>query len=185
RINFSEVRSVGNAFDTNDFVNNCAIPRLFFGLTGGLLGSDAPSAACLGAKSGPGFGWKDVTVHKFGVQYGFAALKFRAGSSKADQPIPDNEVLFNILAPAVIEEHYTLGFEYQHSKNTGFTLAAMYAKSNPVVGKNALSNTDATMPDLLLGADTSNSFGVDANDQDIQLDMHQWQITLGYSYRFD
>ncbi|MEQ1437912.1 outer membrane protein transport protein [Fontimonas sp. SYSU GA230001] len=185
RTNFSEVKSVGNPFDTNDFVNNCAIPRLFYGLTNGLQGSNDPSGACLGAATGPGFGWRDVVTHKFGVQYKFAAFKFRAGYSKADQPIPDSEVLFNILAPAVIEEHYTLGLDYQYSRTTGLSLAAMYAKSNPIVGKNALSNTDATMLDLLTGADTSNSFGADPNDQDIHLDMHQWQITLGYTYRFE
>ncbi len=184
-INFSEVKSVGNAFDTNDFVNNCAIPRLFSGLSGGLLGSTDPGPACLGSATGPGFGWRDVDVHKFGLQYRFAAFKFRAGYSTTRQPVPDSEVLFNILAPAVVEEHFTLGFEYQHSSTTGFTLAAMYAKSNPIVGKNALSNTDATFAGLLLGADTSNAFGPDANDQDIHLDMHQWQITLGYTYRFD
>lgn len=185
RINFSEVKAVGNKFDTNDFVNNCAIPRLFFGLTNGQQGSDAPSDACLGAKNGPGFGWEDITVHKFGLQYKFAAFKLRAGYSTTKQPIPETEILFNILAPAVIDEHFTFGIDYQYSKETGLSLAAMYAKSNPTVGKNALSNTDATMQDLLTGADTSTSFGIDENDQDISLDMHQWQITLGYTYRFE
>ncbi|WP_143383608.1 OmpP1/FadL family transporter [Fontimonas thermophila] len=185
RTNYSEIKSVGNRFDTNDFINNCAIPRLFFGLTGGLMGSDDPNPSCLGSKTGPGFGWQDVVTHKFGLQYRFAAFKFRIGYSKADQPIPDTEVLFNILAPGVIEEHYTLGIEYQYSRTTGFSLAAMYAKSNPIVGKNPLSNTDATMADLLIGGNTSTLFGIDENDQDIHLDMHQWQITLGYTYRFE
>ncbi|MES0874711.1 OmpP1/FadL family transporter [Sinimarinibacterium thermocellulolyticum] len=104
RINFSEIRSVGNPFDPNDFVNQCARARLLAGL--GFGGSTDPSPSCLGSATGPGFGWQDVSVLKFGAQYRFAAFKFRLGYSKAEQPIPASEVLFNILAPAVPEEHF-------------------------------------------------------------------------------
>lgn len=184
RINFGEVRSVGNTFDTNDFVNNCARPRLLAGL--GFGGSTDPSPSCLGSATGPGFGWQDVGVVKLGAQYRFAAFKFRAGYSRADQPIPDDEVLFNILAPAVQEEHFTAGVAYQYSHRLGIELAAMYAKANPVRGKNPLSNTDATALDLVLDAPSNQTaFGIDENDQDIAIDMHQWEITVGLSYRFD
>ncbi len=185
RINFSEVRSVGNRFDTNDFVNNCARPRLLAGL--GFGGSTDPSPSCLGADTGPGFGWRDVTTYKAGVQYRFAAFKLRAGYSRSsEQPIPNDQVLFNILAPAVPEEHFTAGVSYQFSKAVGFDLAMMYAKANPVTGKNALSNTEATAMDLVSGAETNQTaFGVDDNDQDISLDMHQWEVTVGFSYRFE
>lgn len=184
RINFSEVKGVGNAFDTNDFVNNCARPRLLAGL--GFGGSLDPSPACLGAAGGPGFGWRDVEVVKLGVQYRVAAFKLRAGYSKGDQPIPDSELLFNILAPGVPEEHFTAGFGYQHSHRLGFDFAFMYAKSQPVYGANALSNTDATALDLVLGSPgNANAFGADANDQTLRLNMRQWEATVGISYRFD
>ena len=190
RINFSEVASVGNPLDPNRFVNDCALPRLLNGIIP-IVGSSDQSSACLGADKGPGFGWQDVQVYKLGVQYKFAAFKFRAGYSINDgQPIPSDEVLFNILAPAVIEKHYTAGLSYQYSKSIGFDLAAMYAPSNPVRGKNPLSNVEATLPEILLGgaaggsAALDNAFGVDPEDQDISLDMHQWEITLGFNYRF-
>ena len=190
RINFSEVASVGNKLDPNRFVNDCALPRLLNGIIP-IVGSDAPSSACLGADNGPGFGWEDVQVWKFGAQYKFAAFRFRAGYSFIDsQPIPSDEVLFNILAPAVVEKHYTAGFSYQYSKSIGFDFAAMYAPSNPVRGKNPLSNVTASLPEILVGgaaggsAALDDAFGVDENDQDISLDMHQWEITLGFSYRF-
>ncbi|PPE73394.1 hypothetical protein C3942_14095 [Solimonas fluminis] len=190
RINFSEVASVGNPLDPNRFVNDCALPRLLNGIIP-IVGSDAPSSACLGADHGPGFGWQDVQVYKFGVQYKFAAFKFRAGYSINDgQPIPSDEVLFNILAPAVIEKHYTAGLSYQYSKSIGFDLSAMYAPSNPVRGKNPLSNVEANLVQILAGGAAGgspaleNAFDVDPEDQDISLDMHQWEITLGFSYRF-
>ncbi len=190
RINFHEVASVGNPLDPNRFVNDCALPRLLNGIIP-IVGSSEQSGACLGADHGPGFGWQDVQVYKLGVQYKFAAFKFRAGYSINDgQPIPSDEVLFNILAPAVIEKHYTAGLSYQYSKSIGFDLAAMYAPSNPVRGKNPLSNVEATLPEILLGgaaggsAALDNAFGVDPEDQDISLDMHQWEITLGFNYRF-
>ncbi|AXQ31302.1 hypothetical protein D0B54_22610 [Solimonas sp. K1W22B-7] len=190
RINFSEVASVGNPLDPNRFVNDCALPRLLNGIIP-IVGSDAPSSACLGAANGPGFGWEDVQVYKFGAQYKFAAFKFRAGYSFArSQPIPENEVLFNILAPAVVEKHFTAGLSYQYSKAVGFDLAAMYAPDNPVRGKNPLSNVEANLVQILAGGAAGgspaleNAFDADPQDQDISIDMHQWEITLGFNYRF-
>lgn len=183
RINYSEVKSVGNRLEPNDFVNNCAKPRLFAAL--GLGGSTDPSPACLGAETGPGFGWQDMTVYKAGVQYRFADFKFRLGYSQTDQPIPSSEVLFNVLAPGVMEKHYTAGVSYRFSQKLSFDFAGMYAPTKKVRGKNPLSNTDATTTDLIgLGQSTANAFGPDANDQDITLDMRQWQFSVGVGLSF-
>ncbi|MDD3764586.1 MAG: hypothetical protein PHP86_14950 [Nevskiales bacterium] len=192
RINFSEVRSVGNSLDPNRFVNGCALPVLL----GDFLADNplfdvlinAPEkdpSACLGAATGPGFGWEDMDVYKVGYQLKFASFKFRVGYSMTKQPIPSREVLFNVLAPAVIDNHYTAGLSYQMSTALGFEFALMYAEDNPVKGKNPLSNTDATVIDLIgFGASTDQAFGEDPQDQDLSLDMHQWQAVFGVSYRF-
>jgi len=64
----------------------------------------------LGAANGPGFGWKDVTVLKLGVSHQLRAdLVLRGGLSFANQPVPQSETFFNILAPGVITRHVTLG----------------------------------------------------------------------------
>lgn len=190
RINFHEVASVGNPLDPNRFVNDCALPRLLNGITP-IVGSGDASEACLGAGKGPGFGWRDVEVWKFGAQYQFAAFRFRLGYSFNDaQPIPDSEILFNILAPAVVEQHYTAGISWQCSKSLGLDLSAMYAPGNPVRGKNPLSNVEASLAQILVGGGAGGSpalddaFDADPQDQDISIDMHQWEITLGLSYRF-
>ena len=57
-------------------------------------------------------------------------------------------------------------------------------------GKNPLSNVDASVLELLCGGalpgavDTSDAFGADPQDQDITLDMRQYELSLGISYRF-
>jgi long-chain fatty acid transport protein len=64
----------------------------------------------LGSANGPGFGWQDVTVLKFGVQYqASAAWTLRVGYSHSGEPIPASQTFFNILAPAVIQNHLAVG----------------------------------------------------------------------------
>jgi long-chain fatty acid transport protein len=68
------------------------------------------SSYCLGGKNGAGFGWDDMTVLKIGVQYMIDnQWTVRAGYSHGDQPVSKSEVAFNTLAPAVIQDHWTLG----------------------------------------------------------------------------
>lgn len=86
RINYSDVRSVGQP-----------LAPLLQGVP-------------LGARAGAGFGWEDVTVYKLGAQYVLTPqLTVRAGFSHSDQPVPADQAFFNILAPAVVQNHMTLG----------------------------------------------------------------------------
>ncbi len=72
------------------------------------------------------FGWEDQTVFKIGAEVGLANdLKVRFGFNHGDSPIPDTATGRNILAPAVTEDHYTVGF----SKPMGAgTLSGYYAR---------------------------------------------------------
>ncbi len=188
QINYSDITSVGNVFDSNDFVNNCALPRLFFNMTGGLQGSDAPSPSCLGAGTGPGFGWEDMGIYKLGYQYSFGGYQFRVGYSWTEQPIREDQILFNVLAPGVVEKHYTVGLGLRWSENFFIDTAFSFMAERPVRGKNPLSNTDADL--LSLGGsgagfvDTSDAFGIDDNDQDIELNMKQFELSVGFSWRY-
>jgi long-chain fatty acid transport protein len=135
RINYSEIKSINNPF---------ASP--------GLLGAD----------NGPGFGWKDMTIYKVGVQWKSSKeWTWRAGYSKGDQPIPDSEVLFNILAPGVIEQHVTVGSTWTMSNNNDLNFALTRALSHSVTGPNPLDPA-----------------------QTIELKMDQWQIAASYSWKF-
>ncbi len=113
RINYNDVAAVGNP------VSNLLV-----------LGQP------LGSANGPGFGWDNVDVWKLGVEYKYSQkLILRAGYSHNDNPIKGSdmgEVLFNILAPAVIENHATLGFTYTLASGNEVTMSYMHAFENDV-----------------------------------------------------
>jgi len=82
----------------------------------------------MGASNGIGFGWQDVWVFKIGASYKINnAWTVRAGYNHGESPIPDSEVLINILAPAVVEDHVTLGFSFRSSKKSEWNFSYMHA----------------------------------------------------------
>jgi len=130
RILYSEVNSVGNQLNA------------------------ATLAAGLGSNSGPGFGWKDVTVIKTGIAFKATdTLTLRLGYNYSTQPIPANQTFFNILAPAVVQHHITTGLTWRFRKN--FELSAFYAHAfyNKVSGSgNAIgANADLSMKQNSVG----------------------------------
>jgi len=93
----------------------------------------------LGLSSGPGFGWKDVTVFKLGASYNVnESLTLRAGYNHTDQPIKGSEALFNTLAPAVVQDHLTFGGTYKLPNNAELSFNYVHAFSNTVHGANAI-----------------------------------------------
>jgi long-chain fatty acid transport protein len=89
----------------------------------------------MGSPNGPGFGWSDVSVIKLGVQWqATSTMVLRAGYNQSTNPIKPENVTFNILAPGVIKQHYTVGGTYALSKDSEFTCAYMYAPKNTVTG---------------------------------------------------
>lgn len=118
----------------------------------------------LGSDKGAGFGWDDMTVIKLGAQWQSSEdWTWRAGFSYGEQPIPSSEVLFNIIAPGVIEYHATLGVTRKLSENSELDLALMRAFEESVKGPNPLEAK---------------------GQQTIELTMDQWEISVGYSWKF-
>lgn len=127
-IEYSDVKAIANP-----------ISGLFLDCT---AGAPATGNGCLGGTQGAGFGWRDMTIYKLGWQWGVASdWTLRAGLSHGKQPIPDSEVLFNILAPAVIENHLTLGFTWNVSPNSELSFAYMHGFENSVTGTNPFNTT--------------------------------------------
>ncbi len=118
--------------------------------------------AQLGNDNGAGFGWEDMTIYKLGYQWKTGSdWTWRVGVSHGNQPIPDSEVLFNILAPAVMENHVTFGFTKEMSKNNELSMAFMYAPTKKVSGPNPLSP-----------------------GQNIELEMKQYEIEASWAWKF-
>lgn len=139
RIAYSETESIGNPM----------LPNLM--------------TARLGDDGGAGFGWKDVTAVKLGVQWAATpTLTLRAGYAHCTQPVPESEVLFNILAPGVVQDHVTAGA----SKTMGRAkvhLSVVHAFEKTVSGANPLEAP---------------------GQQRIELKMSQWLVDVGLSFGF-
>ena len=154
QINYSEVSSISNPI--NNLLTNC-IPAPFS------PSGSAEGAGCLGGSAGGGFGWEDMTIFKIGYQVDLNPKHtIRIGYSHADQPIPESETFFNILAPAVVEDHFTAGWTMKVGSDQEFNLAAMYAPSNSVKGDNP----------------------IDGGSTQIEIEMSQFDIQAGWAWRY-
>lgn len=111
QINYNKIRALGNK-------NN-----------------HTPGTTNLGEDDGKGFGWRNMTVFKFGIRHDLdAATVLRAGWNYAKQPIPTGELDFNLLAPAVVEHHFTVGATRKIDSDKELSLHYMYAPSKLVSG---------------------------------------------------
>jgi long-chain fatty acid transport protein len=128
---------------------------------GNASGFPTPGAQ-LGDDDGPGFGWDNTNIFKFGAQWqADEQWMLRAGYSYTDQPIENSEVLFNILAPAVIKHHITGGVEYKLSENHTLQLGGMFAPEATQSGRNPFDPS-----------------------QKIELKMYQFEVMAGYAWHF-
>lgn len=138
RTNYSEVRSIANPL----------LPNL--------------TLEPLGQAGGAGFGWNDITTWKLGAQARTGERwTWRGGYSFSDQPIPASEVLFNILAPGVIEQHASLGFTRRLAGSRAASVELTRAFSHKVSGPNPLEAP---------------------GQQQIQLRMDQWELEVGFAW---
>jgi len=144
RINYSGVKSVSNSFNPMTL-----------------------ATAPLGSNNGPGFGWQDINIYKVGVEFsGINGWTLRGGYSHSDQPIPSSQTLFNILAPATIQDHLTLGFSKKIGKTRNSVHAALvYALPASVKGYNPLDYTGNGIP-----------------NQTINLKMNQLELEFAFTF---
>jgi long-chain fatty acid transport protein len=77
--------------------------------------------------------WDDQIVVALGLSYLFTdAFTGRIGYNHGSNPIPDENVSY--LWPAIIEDHYTVGFGYAFSKQSDLNFALSYAPEVTVTG---------------------------------------------------
>ena len=128
---YSDIASVGNpgpnAYDKTDLNPLCP-------------GVDEPRCL-LGGDERIGFGWKDQTIYKIGFNYDYnPEWSFRAGYNHGTGVIPDDQILFNFLAPATPEDHLTLGASYRPNKNMEWSFSYIHAFEKTVSGPTAYTN---------------------------------------------
>lgn len=128
------------------------------------IANSSTNAALLGSGNGPGFGWDDVDVLKLGIEWRTSpVLTLRAGYSYATNPISSRDAEFNILAPAVVQNHFTAGFEYKWDRSWSVEFAGLYVPEETVSG--------VEIPPGNPG------HGVD-------ISMYQFEGTVGVKYKF-
>ena len=114
----------------------------------------------LGLDDGGGFGWENMTVYKLGFAYDTSdSSTWRFGVSTTEQPVGSDDVLFNIVAPGVVENHYTVGYTAKTASGNGWSLSAMYAPSVSVSGPNPMDPA-----------------------QNIEMSMDQFELEFSYSF---
>jgi len=150
QINYTDVASISNPV-ANLF--SCPLAAMDF---------SNPTSGCLGGSNGAGFGWTDIQVHKLGYEWSMAGspnVRYRVGASFGENPIGSSEALFNIMAPGVIENHYTAGFTRKLSDGREYSVSVMYAPEASTSGTNPLDPT-----------------------QTIEIRMDQWNAEISYSW---
>ncbi len=150
QILYSEVKSIANPMDLVG--NSPMLPN----------GNPNPNFQALGTEGGWGFGWNDIFVIKYGVMFsGFCGWDLMAGYSFNQNPVTEENVMFNLLAPAVVQNHITFGVTKHLAKQHEITVAFMYAFENSLKGSNLLEAP---------------------NQQTIEIGMKQWQVQVGYAF---
>lgn len=121
RINYSGIPSIGNTGP-----NKANIPA---------LGQPDSASKLTGLPAGMGFGWQDQKVFKLGVDWKVdSKLTLRTGYNYGKSPIPNDQLTFNLLAPATVEKHYTVGFTYNIDSESELTMSYLHAMRNKQSG---------------------------------------------------
>jgi len=121
RILYGDVKSISNTGPNN------TNPMNPFADGQGFLGTD----------NGLGFGWKDMTIFKVGAVYEHNTnFTYRFGYSYNTEAFDNDELGFNVLAPATPREHVTAGFTYRPTgkDNQQITFTFMHAFENTQSG---------------------------------------------------
>ena len=99
-------------------------------------------------------GWDDQTVFAIGINYDINEMfTIRGGYNYAESPIGPEDVANNLILPAVVESHYTIGGDYRI--NTHWDLAFHYM----YVPENTVTSTDPQLPGAKISL-SETSFGL-------------------------
>lgn len=97
------------------------------------------------------FGWEDQTIYKIGLEYtASSAFTYRVGWNHGASPIPDDKVSSNLLAPAITEDHLTIGLTNRVGTNAEITGYFAYVLENEQTDSN--TGQKAKMDQLAIGA---------------------------------
>ncbi len=129
-----------------------------------------PPASQLGGSDGCGFDWRDTNTIKLGLEYQATNnLILRAGYAYTfPNPVREQAVLFNSIAPGVIQHEITGGATYRVDEKNDIDFAFMVAPKTKVTGPQVNPFTGTAIP------------GTSITDH-----MYQFEVSLGWTYNFN
>jgi long-chain fatty acid transport protein len=93
----------------------------------------------LGEKEGPGFGWRDQDIVRFGIAWqATPTLDLRGGYSHGSKQMPREETLFGSLSPSFARDHFTAGGTLAISKHWETSAYVGYSPTLWLRGKNSI-----------------------------------------------
>lgn len=157
--------TLGMAWQASDAVTVMAdYQRIFY--SGVPAVSNAFGSGPLGAPGGSGFGWDDVDVLKLGIEWRQNdKMTWRAGYAHATNPIGAEDVTLGILAPGVVENHFSVGGSYRPNERDSFDFALVY------VPEVRVSGPEVTPMGMTPGSS-------------VELWMDQVEVSFGWTRRF-
>lgn len=94
----------------------------------------------MGADNGPGFGWNDITVEKAGIDYKVRPTRtVRGGYDHSGLPFGSSQTFFNMLAPAVVQNHLTAGATLGLRNGKEINIAYQHAFERTLNGVNSIA----------------------------------------------
>lgn len=92
-----------------------------------------------GADNGPGFGWRDANVVKLGLNYTLTPQwQIRGGWAFTTQPVPASQTFLNILAPGVVQNHFSAGATWTSESGVEVSGALTWAPKTTVKGQGSI-----------------------------------------------
>jgi len=120
----------------------------------------------LGNSEGVGFGWQNMNIGKIGVQYQYSDdIQLRAGASHNTQAFSNTETLFNILAPAVVNTHLSVGGTYDIAPDLSVSMSYTHALNANITGANV-----------------NHIFGAAGTPIDLQMKQHDLEVGVSYAF---
>ena len=158
--------TIGMAFKASPRLMLLAdLQRIFYSGVPALANPFPNGANALGSANGPGFGWSDVNVIKLGAIWRQSdQMTWRFGYAHSTNPVKPAGVTINIIAPAVVQNHFTVGGSYKMTPRDTLDFAVMYVPRSRVTG-----------PEVTPGGPTPGR---------ITDEMHQLGVSIGWTRRF-
>ncbi len=125
-LDFPQQAALGLAFMPNaDWTVSADVKWIDWSDTMGELAVEGPEGTGISVPMNPG--WKDQTVYALGMAYKVnPRINLRAGYNYAKAPFDEDKISSNLLLPAIVETHYTVGMDYRLNNHWELALHYMH-----------------------------------------------------------